>query len=210
VPRGRPTVRVEGSTRPQLSGSRLLFLALIADNGREGHTLSVRSGGSEWLTRHLVGVRTGSLPDEPSLEWLRKEARRRLEEVRRADPAARLADAQFAVAQEYGFSSWRALKAHVDSLTTDGRLIDAPRSGDVHWDAVVTPCTWPPRRAIGRLSSPTEGRCRPGDPRQQARRRRQGQGGPWEATAFRRGGPGHRDHRGARVLCYSTSSTERT
>jgi ankyrin repeat protein len=77
------------------------------------------------------GSAPAALPDEPSLEWLRKQAKRRLEELRLADPAALLADAQFALARQYGFSSWRALKAHVDSLTTDGRLIEAARSGDV-------------------------------------------------------------------------------
>ena len=71
-----------------------------------------------------------SLPDAPSLEWLRKEARRRLAELRKSDPAARLADAQFALAKSYGFSSWRALKAHVDSLTVDGQLFSAARTGD--------------------------------------------------------------------------------
>ena len=62
-------------------------------------------------------------PESPSLEWLRKQAKRRLEELLRAQPSARLADAQFALAKEYGFASWRALKAHVDSLTLDGQLV---------------------------------------------------------------------------------------
>jgi hypothetical protein len=63
------------------------------------------------------------LPESPSLEWLRKQAKRRLEELRRSDPAAKLADAQFELAKEHGFTSWRALKAHVDSLTDDGRVL---------------------------------------------------------------------------------------
>ncbi len=71
-----------------------------------------------------------SLPDSPSLDWLRKQAKRRLTALRKTNPAARLADAQFDLAKQYGFSSWRALKAHVDSLTVDGRLFDAARSGD--------------------------------------------------------------------------------
>src|SRR5256885_5630270 len=72
-----------------------------------------------------------SLPDEPNLDWLRKQAKRRLAELRQADPAARLAAAQFDLAQQYGFSSWRALKAHVDSLTLDGKFFHAARAGDV-------------------------------------------------------------------------------
>ena len=70
------------------------------------------------------------LPDNPNLEWLRKQAKRRLEELREANPAARLADAQLNLARQYGFSSWRSLKAHVDSLTVDGQLFDAARKGD--------------------------------------------------------------------------------
>jgi ankyrin repeat protein len=71
-----------------------------------------------------------SLPEAPNLEWLRKQAKRRLEELRRTDPGARLADAQFELAKRYGFSSWRALKCNIDSLTVDGQLFDAARQGD--------------------------------------------------------------------------------
>ena len=72
-----------------------------------------------------------SLPDKPNLDWLRKQAKRRLEELQRVNPAAQLADAQFDLAREYGFSSWRALKAHIDSLDVDGELFDAARQGDL-------------------------------------------------------------------------------
>lgn len=71
------------------------------------------------------------LPDSPNLDWLRKQAKSHLGELRRTDPEAKLADAQFALARNYGFSSWRALKAHVDSLTVEGRLFDAAREGDL-------------------------------------------------------------------------------
>jgi hypothetical protein len=71
------------------------------------------------------------LPDSPSLNWLRKQAKRRLGELRQTNPEVKLSDAQFELAREYGFSSWRALKSHVDSLTVEGRLFEAARSGDV-------------------------------------------------------------------------------
>ena len=71
-----------------------------------------------------------SLPDSPSLEWLRKHARHRLDELRRENPGARLADAQLALAREYGFASWRALKAHIDALGVDGALFEAAKNGD--------------------------------------------------------------------------------
>ena len=72
-----------------------------------------------------------SLPDAPNLDWLRKQAKRRLDELRASNPDAQLADAQFELARQYGFSSWRTLKAHIDALTVAGQLFDAARSGDV-------------------------------------------------------------------------------
>lgn len=71
------------------------------------------------------------LPDNPNLEWLRKQAKARLAELRRVNPGASLADAQFEIARRYGFPSWRALKAHLDSLTLEGRIIESARKGDV-------------------------------------------------------------------------------
>ncbi|HEV8355654.1 MAG TPA: ankyrin repeat domain-containing protein [Gemmatimonadales bacterium] len=76
-----------------------------------------------------------SLPDSPSLEWLRKQAKQRLAELRRTNPSARLAEAQLELARRYGFASWRALKARIDSLTLDGQLFDAAKGGDL---AVLT------------------------------------------------------------------------
>jgi ankyrin repeat protein len=70
------------------------------------------------------------LPDAANLEWLRKQAKRVLAELREREPKAKLADAQFALAQEHGFPSWRALKAHIDSLTFDGQLFDAAKKGN--------------------------------------------------------------------------------
>lgn len=71
-----------------------------------------------------------ALPDTPSLEWLRKQAKQRLALLRGSNASAKLADAQLTVAREYGFPSWRALKAHVDRLTLDGQLFDAAERGD--------------------------------------------------------------------------------
>ena len=71
-----------------------------------------------------------SLPPRASLEYLRKCAKERLDLLRSTDPDARLADAQLQLAREYGFSSWRAMKAHVDRATVT-RLCDAAAAGDV-------------------------------------------------------------------------------
>jgi ankyrin repeat protein len=72
-----------------------------------------------------------SLPDAPNLDWLRKQAKRLLYALRKTNPAAKLADAQFELAEQYGLTSWRALKAHIDSLTADGQLFDAAKKGNV-------------------------------------------------------------------------------
>jgi ankyrin repeat protein len=55
-----------------------------------------------------------SLPARPSLEWLKKSAKDELKRLRAQNPAVLLAEAQLAVAREYGFDSWRKLKRHVD------------------------------------------------------------------------------------------------
>jgi ankyrin repeat protein len=57
---------------------------------------------------------SSKLPERASLEYLRKLAKERLQELRRADPRAKLAAAQLGVAQDHGFSSWRALKAEIE------------------------------------------------------------------------------------------------
>ena len=71
------------------------------------------------------------LPDNANLEWLRKEAKRRLRPLKKANPKATLAQAQYQLAKDYGFASWRALKAYVDNLGLYGRLFAAARSGDL-------------------------------------------------------------------------------
>ncbi len=55
-----------------------------------------------------------SLPERPSLEWLRKAAKERLRALRAQDPAARLAQAQLLVAREHGFTSWAKRKQLVE------------------------------------------------------------------------------------------------
>jgi hypothetical protein len=56
------------------------------------------------------------LPPRPSLAHLRKQAKDLLRRFRQQNPDAKLADAQHALAGEYGFSSWPTLKAHAESL----------------------------------------------------------------------------------------------
>ena len=66
-----------------------------------------------------------SLPPRPDLEWLKKTAKQRLADLRADDAGAKLHHAQHAIAEEYGFKNWRALKAHVDAASLDGEIIAA-------------------------------------------------------------------------------------
>jgi ankyrin repeat protein len=76
-----------------------------------------------------------ALPANPDLDWLRKAAKKRLAVLRAAKPDARLYEAQLAVANDYGFKSWRALKAHVEAanppLRERDRVFEAARTGDI-------------------------------------------------------------------------------
>lgn len=81
------------------------------------------------------------LPENPNFDFLRAEAKDLLQAIRSADPSAiqkvrdfaphlvgaaefQLANAQFIVAREYGFSSWAALKAEVAAIA----VLKRPRS----------------------------------------------------------------------------------
>jgi Glyoxalase superfamily protein len=56
------------------------------------------------------------LPDRPNLEFLKKQAKALLRDLQVQHPDSQLADAQHAIAREYGFSSWPALHAHVEQI----------------------------------------------------------------------------------------------
>lgn len=70
-----------------------------------------------------------ALPPNPHIDWLRKTAKERLAELRAQDASAKLHQAQLAIANDYGFASWRALKARVDALSLDGQIIAAAKDG---------------------------------------------------------------------------------
>ncbi|MFI5695828.1 hypothetical protein ACIA58_28510 [Kribbella sp. NPDC051586] len=58
------------------------------------------------------------LSDRPNIEFLRKEAKDLLVALRETTPSATLADAQRALAGEYGLRDWPALKAEVERRLT--------------------------------------------------------------------------------------------
>jgi hypothetical protein len=53
------------------------------------------------------------LPQQPHIEHLKKEAKQRFALLRARASGTRLADAQYWLAQDYGFVNWRALKEEV-------------------------------------------------------------------------------------------------
>ncbi|HKV98415.1 MAG TPA: ankyrin repeat domain-containing protein [Vicinamibacterales bacterium] len=92
------------------------------------------------------------LPERPSLEQLRKQAKEHLDALRATDPSATLAAAQYALAREYGFDSWPKLVHHVEflvpatrplqpaELKSDQKLLWSPGRGTDVW-ALIRACT---------------------------------------------------------------------
>lgn len=95
---------------------------------------------------HSQSVPTRSLPAQPSLEQLRKQAKGLLKAFRAGDAAAvaevdrferqhdparfMLADAQRVLARAYGYASWTKLKLHVEGVNA-AAFCAAVRAGDV-------------------------------------------------------------------------------
>jgi len=89
---------------------------------------------------------TRRLPQQSSLEQLRKQAKDLLEQYRAGDPIAvaevrqfehnpeptsfSLSDAQRVLARAYGYASWSRLKAFVDGVNV-ATLADAVKTGDI-------------------------------------------------------------------------------
>jgi len=75
------------------------------------------------------------LPAKPSLEFLRKQAK----QIQRTMTQSKLADAQHALAREYGFANWARLKSYAvtfglppaEALTAAIRDSDAQRAGEL-------------------------------------------------------------------------------
>lgn len=80
-------------------------------------------------------ARSRELPAQPSLDQQKKSAKELLKAYRASDPdeverirrqlpdkqRITLADAQYVIAREYGFQSWRALKSHIDAIRKESR-----------------------------------------------------------------------------------------
>ena len=102
------------------------------------------------------------LPERPSLEQLRKQAKEHLDTLRTADPSVNLAAAQHALAREYGFDSWPKLVHHVEStqpqhrmlqpaaLKSDRKLLWSAGRGTDVW-ALIQACMSGDRKAVQAL-----------------------------------------------------------
>ena len=75
-----------------------------------------------------------TLPDSPSLDHLRQQAKDVLLQLRAVRPEATLSEAQALIAERYGFRTWPDLKAEVDRRAAavveagDGTTVAARRS----------------------------------------------------------------------------------
>jgi hypothetical protein len=74
-----------------------------------------------------------ALPVHANLDHLKNQAKDLLRELQRQNVGTKLADAQHAIARDYGFASWPKLKAHVESLARQadpaGALVAGPSQG---------------------------------------------------------------------------------
>jgi ankyrin repeat protein len=94
---------------------------------------------------------TRAFPARPNLERLRNEAKQRLKALRADDPDAKLADAQLALARDYGFVSWRRLKMHVEHESAEAplrtKVFAAAEAGDIETVRAALNDGFDPRRS---------------------------------------------------------------
>jgi ankyrin repeat protein len=74
------------------------------------------------------------LPLRANLDWLKKLSKERLDRLRVTSPGAKLSEAQLQVARDYGFSSWRKLKARLEEVRAE---LDAKVPPDVRRRAAL-------------------------------------------------------------------------
>src|SRR5262245_57540882 len=70
-----------------------------------------------------------NLPDHPSLDHVRRQAKDHLDVLRRSEPGATLTDAQASLAQQYGFATWAELKRDVERRAAGAPVVADHRVG---------------------------------------------------------------------------------
>src|SRR3954451_25253641 len=85
------------------------------------------------------------LPDNPSVDFLRREAKDLLASLRETEPTTSLSQAQQALAHQYGTASWPELRAEVDR-----RRSDPPRPDPVLEPTIceASALGWPSRMTL--------------------------------------------------------------
>jgi hypothetical protein len=91
------------------------------------------SAGRRRLRKEVAMTPSKSLPARPSLESLRKQAKRLARKL-----AVSHRDAQLALAREYGFAGWRELLEEVLKLAPIATIDSRRRKGGKDFRAVVT------------------------------------------------------------------------
>ena len=100
--KGRSHLRSSTGTRPSID----ILLARQRTPGAQG------------------GMMSRDLPARPKLEHLRKQAKDRLRDLRLQNADAKLADAQHAVARDYGFTKKDRIEGRVTyEVSLDGRML---------------------------------------------------------------------------------------
>lgn len=74
-----------------------------------------------------------TLPENPSLDHLRQQAKDLLAGLRDTNPSASLAEAQSSLAEQYGFRSWTDLKAEVDRQRGQAEVADPALAQEIAW-----------------------------------------------------------------------------
>jgi ATP-dependent Clp protease ATP-binding subunit ClpC len=100
---------------------------------------------------------SSDLPDRPNLEHLKNQAKERLREMQLRDPKAKLADAQHAIAREYGFLNWSLLKEAVTSFSTKPAPVPQGQTTGLfaRFTARAKQATFFSRYEAGRLGHPS-------------------------------------------------------
>ena len=71
------------------------------------------------------------LPERPSLDQLRTQAKELVKTTRPTNPKYRLSQAQRDLAREYGFPSWPRLAAHIEAMTLRPQFESAIQAGNL-------------------------------------------------------------------------------
>src|SRR5580700_1570740 len=117
-----------------------------------------RTRTTDKFERRCLMTKAIDLPARPSLEYLKKLAKQQVVFRRKQGQTGSLAKAQLALARQYGFPSWRKLKAHVELLQRQTAPINAAVENEVSsatFDAVMKAITTRDNRTLAQVLAAT-------------------------------------------------------